>query len=120
MEVRFESSIDKIAKEISKFERRQRQKAALHIKAAIKRKAHEMRITGNLEKGVYHRHTENASFVGIRAPAYHNYLIEYGHAIRKTRGGPEVGRVPAHPIVYPTFEAEADAAIAIMSEPVPL
>jgi hypothetical protein len=119
IEVKFESMLKQAGVEIEKFERKQRIAAANHIKSKIKEKAHAMRITGNLEQGVYARHEKDASFVGMRSPAFHNYLIEFGHFSGK-EGSSDRKFVPAHPIVYPTFDEEASAAIAIMSEVVPL
>lgn len=115
MNIHFESMLNKVGKDIARFERKQRITAANHIRSVIKSKAAAMRRTGNLERGVYSKHNEDVSFVGIHSPAYHAYLIEFGHEQRKTRNGPSIGHVPAYPIVYPTFSEEADTAISIMS-----
>lgn len=112
--MKVDSLLDQVGKDIARHERRLRRTAALHIKKKIRAKAQAMKVTGNLKKGVYHRHTEDASFVGTRSPAFHNYLIEFGHYAVNGKW------VPAHPIVYPTFEEESQTAIGIMSETIPL
>jgi hypothetical protein len=126
--------------------KKSRIRAARAIKKAIHAKALAMKKTGNLAAGVYEHHTKNASFVGIHAPGFQNYLIEEGHyagkrevggrlravVIGTSAGGNDIARVRrvdkyntpdtrkfvrAHPIVYPTFVEEAERAIQIMSEP---
>jgi hypothetical protein len=119
MIVNFESMLNKIGTDIARYERKQRIAAANHIKSKIKAKAHAMRVSGNLEKGVYAKHGPDASFVGTRAPAFHNYLIEFSHFAGKKGSGNRKFVAP-RPIVYPTFKEEALTAMRIMSEPVPL
>jgi hypothetical protein len=99
-----------IGKEIGDGLGKNRAEAAKHVKKAIKRKALAVKITGNLAKGVYMKNDRTASFVGLRAPAFHNFLLEFGH---RTKGK----FVPPHPIVYPTFEEEAPAVRRIMEQP---
>jgi len=128
-----------VSKEIIAGEKKQRSAAAAHIKKKIKEKASKIKKTGNLARGVYSKNDENVSFIGIHAPGFQNFLIEFGHyAGKATKKGerkltvlssgkkrwtvekvPSEGRkwVPPHPIVYPTFSEEADAVRKIMSEP---
>ena len=109
IKVRFESHIDKFIKDFDRYELKNRRKAARHVKNKIKRKALAMKKTGNLAKGVYMKNTKGGSYIGIRKPAHHAYLIEFGHL------GPDGNHVPAHPIVYPTFAEEAQTVESIMS-----
>jgi len=110
------SLLRKIEKEIVAGEKKQRTKSAKLIKEKIKEKALAMKVTGNLARGVYMINGKNKSFVGIKAPGFHNYLIEFGHFAGKKENGKDRKFVPAHPIVYPTFEEQADAVKKIMSE----
>ena len=43
-------------------------------------------------------------------------LVEYGHAIRRKKGGPELGRVKPHPFIQPAFDATEEAALAAMEK----
>lgn len=110
--VSVESEIKRFISDFEKHSRRVRIKAANHIKRKIKRKANKMKKSGNLEAGVYSLHQEDASFVGLRAPAHHAYLIEFGHVAR------DGSFVMPYPIVYPTFHEEDGEVERIMSEPV--
>jgi hypothetical protein len=117
--VKFESTLKEVGIEIERFERKQRIAGAMIVKQEIKKRAHAIRITGNLEKGAYHHNTPNTTFVGIRNPGYHNYLVEFGHY----QGKKEVKDrkwVEGHPIVYPSFEDKANEVIAEMSKQVML
>jgi hypothetical protein len=124
---------------------KQRIQAAKHIRNKIYAKAKAVKVTGNLAKGVYMKHKKNASFVGIHAPGFQNYLLEFGHfqgkkarepgvmskvVIGISKRGHEKTRIkrigahdltetrkftPAYPIVYPTFAEEAAECERIMS-----
>ena len=103
--------VNDLKKAISTIEledRRRRIRAANYLKDKIKKKAQDIKITGNLAKGAYTEHHGGASYVGIRSPGYQNYLLEFGHRAGNTQ-------VPPHPIVYPTFQEEADAVGQIMT-----
>lgn len=66
--------------------------------------------TGNLEKSiaVFPSKFEAVNHmpawvVRVRAP--HAHLVEYGHVIKRTKDGPEIGRVQPHPFVEPSLDA---------------
>lgn len=102
------SLMKSVCKEIESGMRKNRIKAARHIKNKIKKKATDIKVTGNLARGVYMSNGKgNVSFVGIHAPGFQNYLLEFG-----------TSKMKPHPIVYPTFEEEANAVEAILSEQV--
>lgn len=143
-----------LSKEIDKELTINRKNAAHVIRNEIRKKALAIRKSGNLARGVYEKHDESVSFVGIHAPGFQNFLLEFGHfqgkkpigdpgrledvqlsdslgnlrfskrgnpITRKRRIGFRFGPddrkfVPAHPIVYPTFEETASECIAIMSQ----
>lgn len=129
------SLMRKIEKEIRAGARRQREEAAEHLKDKIKKKALAMKKSGNLAKGVYTHSLNNSSMVGIRAPGFHNFLIEFGHFAgsakttvqrvlmrgksgkrrwHKIKGEEKRKFVAARPIVYPTFDEEANTVANIL------
>lgn len=118
-EVKFESMLKEAGVEIERFERKQRIAGAMVVKKEIKKRAHAVRITGNLEAGVYHHNTPHTTFVGIRAPGFHNYLVEFGHFTKAPKTGKQIW-VEGHPIVYPSFEDKVNEVISEMSKAVPL
>lgn len=102
------SLMRKVIKDIEGGFRKNRIKAAAHIRKKIREKAIKIKVTGNLAKGVYaDNKNEAVSHVGIRAPGFQNYLLEFGTV-----------KMSPHPIVYPTFNEEADAVERILSEQV--
>jgi hypothetical protein len=86
-----------------------RKDAAEHVKQKIYDKAMAIKVTGNLAAGVYAKHGDNASFVGIRRPAFHQYLVEFGHYIANS-----MKFVPGNPIIRTTFDEESQAVQQIM------
>lgn len=117
MVVNFNSEIKKFISDFEKHERKNVSLAANRVKNRIKKKALKIKKTGNLAKGVYKemkRYTafgNPVAFVGTRAPAYHNYLVEYGHYARNGK------KVEANPIVYPAFAESAAEVEDILSRP---
>ena len=83
----------KVEKEILAEDLRARKEACKVVHNAIKAKAKAIKVTGNLAKGVYTKHLKYKSYVGIHAPGFQNYLLEFGTRKMKKR-----------PIVYPTFD----------------
>lgn len=118
MNVRFESEIKKFISDLSKYEKKQRIRGARVILNDIKKRARAVKIKGNLLKGAYIANAPTASFVGIRAPGYQNFLVEYGHFTGKP-GTRDRKWVKPHPVVYPAFEAKAKECENIMSRPLP-
>jgi hypothetical protein len=88
-------------------------RSARLIRRKVRAKAKKMKVTGNLAKGVYIWHNKDKSIyaVGIHKPAFHAYLVEFGH---KARNGK---RVPAYPIVYSTYRENAKRVGALMTKP---
>jgi hypothetical protein len=135
-----------ISKEIERETTINRKNAAHVIRNDIRKEALAVKKTGNLARGVYEKHDKTVSFVGIHAPGFQNFLIEFGHfagkrahqpgtltkvVIGTSKRGHDITRtkriggadlpdgrkfVPAHPIVYPAFERRAAECIAIMSQ----
>lgn len=122
--VELQSFVTDTMKEIRSGADKQRKLAARHVREKIKSKALAIKVTGNLAKGVYDKHTKNSSFVGIKAP--HAFLVEFGSwksSPRMTKGKGKyrkkirsVGTMPANPIVYPTFAEEEKEVERILSE----
>lgn len=109
-DVKYMSEINNFIKDFEKQERIYRLKAASHLRAVIKKKANAIKKTGNLALGVYSKNNKEASFIGIHAPAYHAYLVEFG---KTNRDG---SRSKPNPIVYGTFAEEAQVVESIMSQ----
>lgn len=127
-------------KDISDELTKHRIEAAESVKNRIRNRAEaqhttpKAKITGNLAKGAYARHEEGVSFVGIRRPGYHNFLVEFGHFAGKTHLATKAGHgnikreslltarkfVPPHPVVEPAFEESAAEVERIMSQEVKL
>lgn len=105
------SEIDKWLDGFNKYEVKNRNAAARHVKKIIKKKALAMKKTGNLAEGVYHYYLGYNAHVGIHYPAYHAYLIEFGHRAR------DGSMVRPHPIVYPSFEESKLEVENIFSRP---
>lgn len=108
----YESEINKFIKDFDRHEKKNVRAAATMIKRYIRQKATAMKKTGNLKEGVYAYHTKTgASFVGLQRPAYHAYLLEFGH---KDRKGDDV---KPHPVVYSTFKEHTDDVRRILERP---
>lgn len=55
--------------------------------------------------------------MGAEWPAgNHAHNVEFGHAIRKTKGGPEVGRAAPHPFMRPAAAETQGAQIAAFEQ----
>jgi len=70
-------------------------------------------LTGALKKSITLKVSvkeEAQSYVTIFATKPHAHLIEFGHAIKGTKGGPSFGFVAAHPFMRPAVD-ENHAAI---------
>lgn len=108
----YQSEISKFISDFNKHEKKNIRTAANLIKKHIKKKAEAMKKTGNLKEGVYVKHMKTgASFVGVRRPAYHAYLLEFGHDAR------DGSFVEPHPVVYPTFIEQSGAVQKIIERP---
>lgn len=110
---KYKSNIKKFIGDINRWELRNRRDAGAVVRKEIKKKAKMMSHSGNLAKGVYQYDTPEYTHVGLRRPAYHAYLIEFGHLAR------DGSKVKAYPIVYPTFAEKAEQVGAILSRAVP-
>jgi len=139
-QINFDDLFREVEKEIRSGAEKQRKAAAAHIYKKIKAKARERKITGNLERGAYQHHKGSSSFVGFHMPAFHAWLLEFGHYAGKSSRWDEgqPGReltsgasgkkrwhakrrerkwVAPTPILYPTFAEEAGEVERIMAEP---
>ena len=56
------------------------------------------------------------SYVKIFVSKPHGHLIEFGHAIKRVKGGPTFGHVPAHPFMRPAIDESHPAIIARFAE----
>lgn len=110
-DVKYVSEIKKFSDDLIKKQERDTRRAALIVKRSIKKKARKMRVTGNLAEGVYHYKSGKAYFVGIRRPGYHAYLIEFGHIGRDGK------RVEPNPLVYASYQENADKVGDILGTP---
>jgi len=121
-----ESNFKKVTKEIEDGSRKQVYKAVDLVHSAVKAKVKKIKKhSGNLEKGLYKLKKRGSGFVGFKPPAYHAWFLEFGTEARFTRKrkGKRIdppanrGRMPAMPILYPTFAEQASAVAKILSEP---
>lgn len=118
-----QSFVDQIAKEIARSERRLRAKAAMHVRAAMRKNISSRSTsaphgfpgleTGNLRKGIKNKNMAERSIIGSTSP--HAHLLEYGHSIVDGTGK-VIGKVEKRPFVIPTMMQEANAVKAILSE----
>jgi hypothetical protein len=118
----------KMEHEIKEGEKRNRTKAAKFLLKKIKDKISDVwvvgkhsgpgeppgKITGNLIKGLYTYSMKTVSFVGLHAPAFHNYLLEFGHFAGK---GANRVWVAARPYFYNTLIENAEEVKKMLSEP---
>jgi len=83
---------------------------ALTQTGAIVRKAARAKVpvrTGGLKKSIKSKVSvkeEARSYVDVFVSKPHGHLIEFGHAIKATKGGPSFGHVPAHPFMRPAVD----------------
>lgn len=112
LKFKYKTLLKKFVNDFEKHELKNRKTAAALVRKRIKAKALKIKKTGTLAKGVYAFHNEDSSYIGIHAPAYHNYLVEFGHRDSST------GKfIQGTPIVYPTFEESTSEIIDIMNKP---
>jgi len=103
-------------------------KASGVVKRQVKTniKAKGLVKTGNLLKGVKDDKYNGMVLVGMAAPAYHAFIIEYGHMVvlpvgysPKERGDdekPALEVVPGNPYFLPAFQSKVSQVINILSE----
>jgi hypothetical protein len=136
MNVRLESYIREVIRDIDKAEKRVRTKAAQHLFKKMKEKVNDQyfkgyhsipgeppgKMTGNLQKGIGAKDIDSQykTLVGVGPPAHHAHLLEFGTVERytpvkngKTRRS---GRVAPRPFVFPTIVEEAENVGKILSE----
>ena len=83
---------------------------ALTQTGAIVKKAAKAKVpvlTGALKKSIKESVSVKEggeSYVKIFVSKPHGHLIEFGHAIKATKGGPSFGHVPAHPFMRPAVD----------------
>lgn len=123
------SLITEVGKEIENGARKQRAKAARFVAKAIRKKISDVwvkgkhsapgeppgMITGDLKKGVYTYNGKNASFAGTHEPAYHAFLLEFGHFAGKKNSNRKW--VEPRPFVYNTFAECENEVLQILAEP---
>ncbi|MBN1604620.1 MAG: HK97 gp10 family phage protein [Chitinispirillaceae bacterium] len=128
---KFTSYLKDVQRDLDKGEKRNRKKAAAHLVSKLKENlskeypagtasppgAAPGLVSGDYKKGIGSKDIGNATLVGVGPPAYHAHLLEFGTEDRFTKDGTFRGRVEPRPVVYPTFEAEADEVKKILSEP---
>ena len=115
-------------KETSKFLRNEgnKLKRTTLKKAKIKTKKHSGNYYKGIKRGKVYKYRGNGG-TSIRVyagkPAYHAHLLEYGHVIRKEKGGEELGFVPGLHIFAesgeefaPEFEKDTEKFIDEMTE----
>lgn len=115
----FKSNLDAVNRKLEQAERRQRVRAAQHLKKALKATAvGRFGAESDITKGVgtQHKHADSESLVGMGPPAYAAHLIEFGTDLRYKSDGRATGRVAAMPFVFPTFARESAEVVAILSE----
>ena len=125
----YKSYTDSVLKDMDKAENAARVKAARHIADKMKEKLSVKHVSlpgqapgkqsGDLVKGITtdNMKAHRKTLVGVKAPAHHAHLMEFGTAeriVKKT--GRKVGRVLPRPFLGPTFEEEADTVREILSE----
>ena len=125
--MQYTSLFKEIGLELDKGSEKQRKKAANVVRAAIRQKLGKRTVSapgqppakdsGNLQKGVYAKHDKRTSYVGIRSPGYHQFIMEFGREAGTDRKGRAISRMEPRPSVYPTFAEKADEVERIMSEP---
>jgi hypothetical protein len=136
MNVRLESYIKDVIRDIGKPEKKARSKAAQHLVKKMKEKVNDQyfkgyhsipgeppgKITGDLQKGIGSKdiNSKHKTLVGVGPPAYHAHLLEFGTAERYTpvKNGStrRSGRVAPRPFIFPTFQEESDVVGKILSE----
>lgn len=118
--------INEVIRDLEKTEDRRILEASLHVEKKLKEntRAAWKRHTGNLQKGIGHKKLPHAMLVGYGPPAFHAHLLEFGtqHRVVKNYMGHRgrekgVGKIVAHPVIFPTFEQEAPEVERILSEP---
>lgn len=127
MNVKYQSYVKSVFKDIEKAEKEVVKAASIHVRDKIKEKLTKSDMpsaagqpphikSGNLRKGIkYQILDRDTAVVGAGSPAYHAHLLEFGTVERETKKGVKKGRVAARPFIIPTFTEEADTVKQIMS-----
>lgn len=106
--LRFESYLGDIEKEMNKQEKKARAKAGRHVRKKLKVKAvQRFGIDSDITKGIGLKNLPRVTLVGVGPPAQAMHLIEFGTDARFTKSGKATGHVKAKPLIIPTLEEEA-------------
>lgn len=124
--LKYESYLKDIDKEINKVSRRQRLKAGRYVKKKLREKSvQRFGADSNITKGIGSKNLKAVTIVGIGPPAQAAHLIEFGTDTRyhgqnskMNKGGKRwyTGHVKAKPFVEPTYRESAPRVQAILSE----
>jgi hypothetical protein len=118
--------INEVIRDLEKSEKKRLNEAAVHLVKKLKENVKKQwkRHSGDLLKGIGHKELQHAQLVGYGPPAFHAHLLEMGteHRVVKNYFGKqgvkkEVGKIKAHPVIFPTFEQETSAVEEILSRP---
>ena len=117
MKVSFHSYLKDIQRDLDKFERKARMKAARFLKKKLKEKTTSLfGASSNITKGINHKHTKFSSLVGFGPKAYAAHLIEFGTDSRFKKSGKGTGHIAANPWIFRTMESNSLAVMKILQE----
>lgn len=121
----FQSYLNDIQKDIDRSSRERLKVASAHVARKMRAKVGKLgvsspgnppgRRSGDLRKGIKSQVFTDTmtAVVGVKKPAYHAHLLEFGHR-QVTKDGRVIGHVAPRPFVGPTFEEELDEVKRIL------
>jgi len=117
------SFVDEVEKELNQEKKKALKKAEKELKRRVRAKIKALGLVdeGDLLKGVSSTSFENASLVGMAAPAFHALLVELGHLVVLPKGkSPKNPNakvvVEGKPYFMPAFRESQEKLIDILSD----